>query len=182
MRRLLPPALVSLLALSLVGLLVFGVLKTTDSTSIDQAIANGEHPRAHDARLPLLDGGTRTLAELRGRVVIVNFFAHWCVPCQQEAPLLSRTQRLIERRGATLLGVAWDDTTADSRRFVHDFHVNYPVVRDVDGSFATAYGVKGMPESFVIDRRGHIVALRRGALDERWIAQHVDPLLTGHAS
>lgn len=177
MRRFALPALVAVLALALVGLLVFGVLKTTDDTSLDQAIAHGKHPRAHDASLPLLDGGTRTLADYRGKVLVVNFFAHWCDPCKEEAPLLSRTERTISARGATFIGVAWNDTAEDTRKFVHDFHVDYPVLRDVDGSFATAYGVKGMPESFVIDRSGHVVALRRGVLDERWIAQNVEPLL-----
>jgi cytochrome c biogenesis protein CcmG/thiol:disulfide interchange protein DsbE len=177
MRRFALPALVAVLALALVGLLVFGVLKTTDDTSLDQAIANGKHPVAHDASLPAIDGGTHTLADYRGKVLVVNFFAHWCLPCQQEAPLLARTQQSISSRGATLVGVAWNDTAEDTQQFMRDYHVDYPVLRDVDGSFATAYGVKGMPETFVIDRSGHVVALRRGGLDARWIAQHVEPLL-----
>lgn len=177
MRRFALPSLVAVLALALVGLLVFGVLKTTDDSSLDQAVASGKHPRAHDASLPAIDGGTRTLADYRGRVLVVNFFAHWCTPCQQEAPLLSRTQAAISGRGATLIGVAWNDTTEDTRKFMRHYHVDYPVLRDVDGTFASAYGVKGMPETFVIDRSGHVVALRRGGLDPRWIAHYIDPLL-----
>jgi cytochrome c biogenesis protein CcmG/thiol:disulfide interchange protein DsbE len=182
MRRFALPALATVLALALVGLLAFGLTRTGDDTSLEQALAEGRHPRAHDAALPLLDGGTRRLADLRGKVVVVNFFAHWCPPCKREAPLLARTQRAIAKRDATFLGVAWDDTTDDVRAFVDVYGVNYPVVSDVDGSFARAYGVRGMPESFVIDQRGRIVALRRGALDERWIERYVDPLLAPRAS
>ncbi len=179
MRRLLLPGISALLALALVALLIFGVLQTNSShTSIDDAIARGSHPRAPDATLPTLDGGTRRLADFRGKLVVVNFFAHWCGPCKAEAPLLARTQTQISRHGATIVGIAWDDTVDDARAFVRAHGVNYPVLRDVDGTFGTAYGVQGMPETFVLDRTGHIVALRRGPLDARWIASTLDPLLT----
>jgi cytochrome c biogenesis protein CcmG/thiol:disulfide interchange protein DsbE len=177
MRRLLLPALASVLALAFVGLLIKGVLATHDDRSIDDALAQGRHPRAHDAALPLLDGGTRTLADYRGKVVLLNFFAHWCKPCMQEAPLLASTQKAIASRGGTVVGVAWDDTTDKARAFAHQFGLDYPILRDVDGSFARAYGVLAMPETFLIDRRGRIAALARGEIDPHWIGEHVDPLL-----
>jgi cytochrome c biogenesis protein CcmG/thiol:disulfide interchange protein DsbE len=178
MRRTVPTLAVSVLALLLVGLLVFGVLQTGDDSSIDQAVARGEHPVAHDAPLPLLDGaGSRTLADYRGDgYVIVNFFASWCEPCSEEAPLLNRLQRRLAGRG-TIVGVAWNDATEDSRDFVRSHDVAYPVVRDVDGAFAKAYGVKGMPETFVVDRRGRIVALQRSQLTPEWIEATLNPLI-----
>ena len=135
MRRTVTTLTVSALALLLVGLLVFGVLQTGDDSSIDQAIARGEHPVAHDASLPLLDGGgSSTLADYRGDgYVIVNFFASWCEPCSEEAPLLNRLQRRLAGRG-TIVGVAWNDATDDSRDFVRGHRIVYPVVRDVDGT------------------------------------------------
>jgi cytochrome c biogenesis protein CcmG, thiol:disulfide interchange protein DsbE len=178
MRRTVTTVSVAVLALLLVGLLVFGVLQTGDDSSIDQAVARGEHPIAHDASLPLLDGaGRRTLAEYRGDgYVIVNFFASWCEPCSEEAPLLNRLQRRLAGRG-TIVGVAWNDATADSRNFVRNHDIAYPIMRDVDGAFAKAYGVKGMPETFVLDPHGRIVALQRSQLTPEWIAATFDPLL-----
>jgi cytochrome c biogenesis protein CcmG/thiol:disulfide interchange protein DsbE len=178
MRRTVTTLAVSVLALLLVGLLVFGVLQTGDDTSIDQAVARGDRPAAHDAALPLLDGGgSRRLADFRGDgYVIINFFASWCGPCGDEAPLLNRLQRQLAGRG-TIVGVAWNDATEDSRAFVREHDVRYPIVRDVDGAFAKAYGVKGMPETFVVDPHGRIVALQRSQLTPRWIASTLDPLV-----
>jgi cytochrome c biogenesis protein CcmG, thiol:disulfide interchange protein DsbE len=178
MRRTVTTLAASVLALLLVGLLVFGVLQTGDDSSIDQALARGEHPLAHDASLPLLGGGSsRTLADYRGDgYVIVNFFASWCEPCSEEAPLLNRLQHRLAGRG-TVVGVAWNDATGDTRRFVRIHSVGYPVLRDVDGAFASAYGVKGMPETFVLDAHGRVVALQRSQLTPEWIAQTIDPLI-----
>ena len=180
MRRIVTTLAASVLALLLVGLLVFGVLQTGDDSSIDQAVARGQHPVAHDAALPLLDGGgTRTLASYRAAgkgYVVVNFFASWCAPCAEEAPLLNRMQRQLAGHG-TVVGVAWNDATADTLRFARVHALSYPVLRDVDGSFASAYGVKGMPETFVIDPRGRIVALERNQLTPGWIAAAIDPLI-----
>lgn len=178
MRRLVAPLLASLVAVALVALLVFGVLQTGDNTSIDQAVARGMHPAAPSRSLPRLDGaGTRTLADYRGRYVVVNFFASWCEPCAEEAPLLNDIQRTLAPRGGTVLGVAWDDTIADARRFAQEHRLAFALVRDVDGSFGRAYAITGMPETFVIDPHGRIVALRRAQLTHDWVAKTLDPLI-----
>lgn len=179
MRRFLAPGLVAALAVGLVALLVYGVLQTNSSdTSIDEAVAQGERPLAHDASLPLIGGGAQRLADLRGKVVVLNFFAHWCGPCKDEAPMLSRMQRKLAAEGATVMGVAWNDTTDKVREFVRTYDIEYPVVSDVDGTFGAAYGIKGMPETFILDRQGRIAALFRGPLDDdRWITAEVDRLL-----
>ncbi len=182
MRRTVTTLAAVAVALLLVGLLVFGVLQTGDDSSIDQAVARGQHPLAHDAALPLLDGGgTRTLADYRAKgYVVVNFFASWCAPCADEAPLLNRMQQRLAGHG-TVVGVAWNDATEDTRRFARVHALSYPVLRDVDGSFASAYGVTGMPESFVIDPHGRIVALERNELTPSWIASTIDPLIASGA-
>jgi cytochrome c biogenesis protein CcmG/thiol:disulfide interchange protein DsbE len=182
MRRTVSTIAVSLLALGLVGLLVFGVLQTGDGSSLDQAVARGERPLAHDAALAPLDGGgTRRLADYRGRWVVVNFFASWCRPCAVEAPLLNRLQRRLAGRG-TVVGIAWNDLSDDTRAFVHEHDMRYPIVRDVDRAFGDAYDVKGVPETFVLDPRGRVVALNRSQLTADWIARAIDPLIAPKAA
>src|ERR1044072_4616729 len=117
MRRIAATSAVAVLAIALVALLVFGVLQTSDDTSLDQAVARGEQPVAHDARLPLLEGGgRRSLADYRtdDGYVVVNFFASWCEPCAEEAPLLNALQRRLAGRG-TIVGVSWNDSSQDPR-------------------------------------------------------------------
>lgn len=178
MRRLAVPGLVAVLAVALVGLLIFGVLQTTDESSIDQAVADGKRPQAHDVRLARLDGsGTGSLADFRGKVVVVNFFASWCPPCVEEAPVLERAQRLLAPTGGTVLGVAVDDARGDTQKFVDDNGLSFPVLRDVERAFSNGYGVKGLPETFVIDQDGRIVALQRNQITHRWVEQNLAPLL-----
>lgn len=82
--------------------------------------------------LPLLGGGTLSDDDLRGRPVVLNFFASWCVPCREEAPLLQKTYEEYEDRGIQFVGVDVMDTKEDARRFVKEFGITYPVVTDYD--------------------------------------------------
>jgi cytochrome c biogenesis protein CcmG/thiol:disulfide interchange protein DsbE len=179
MRRLAVPGLVAVLAVSLVALLVFGVLQTTDNSSIDQAIARGEHPAAHSVRLATLDGsGSGALADYRGRLVVVNFFASWCAPCEQEAPLLNDVQGLLARRGGTVIGVAVDDTREDTSGFVSSHGIRFPIWRDIDRAMSRGFELKGLPETFVIDEQGDIVALERQQITRDWVDTRLRPLLS----
>lgn len=180
MRRFLLPTLAVLVAGGFAALIVFGVANTAEDRSIDQAVAAGERPPAPAATvgLPRIGAsGTTTLASLRGKVVVLNVWASWCPPCREEAPLLERTSRLISPLGGTVLGVTWNDTERDAVEFIRRAGLTYPQARDVDGKFAKAYGTKGLPETFVIDRAGRIVAARRGTVDARFLKSSLSPLL-----
>lgn len=141
---------------------------------IDSALARGVHPPApsQNMALPLVGGvGIRRLKDFRGRVVVVNVFASWCPPCKVESAALEGTQHQIERQKATVLGVSFQSGGAALiERFMRDEHITYSVLRDPTGLFGRSFGVTGVPETFVIDRDGRIVADRRYQVGRRWLA------------
>lgn len=180
MRRLAIPAVAVAVAVGLLALLGFGVAHLGGHSSIDASVARGDYPPAPNAgqQLPMLGtAGSKSLAQLRGKVVVLNVFASWCQPCLAEAPILEHEQQQIAKDNATILGVTYQDNSSDSETFVHQQHLTYPVVRDVSGNFARAYGVNGVPETFVINRQGKIVALLRSELDEAWLQKTLPPIL-----
>ena len=168
------PILISIAGVCLIGLLIYGVSNQAANRTLDNLVAEGKHPLAPDAArlLPVLGGhGLSSLASLRGKVVILNFWASWCPPCRTEAPLLERSQGPLQKLGGTVLGVTYEDVVSDSEEFVQGHHLTYPNLRDDAGEFAHSYGTDQLPESFIVDRSGHIVALERGEIEQRFIAK-----------
>jgi cytochrome c biogenesis protein CcmG/thiol:disulfide interchange protein DsbE len=171
-RRRALPIFISVVAAALIGLLIYGISHQAASRTLDDLVAHGQQPLAPQAadKLPILGGdGRSSLAALKGKVVVLNFWASWCEPCQIEAPLLERAQSKLEAHDATVLGVAYLDAAPDSKSFVRRFHLTYPNLRDNDGAFAHSYGTDQLPESFVIDRQGHIVAISRGQIEQPFL-------------
>jgi cytochrome c biogenesis protein CcmG, thiol:disulfide interchange protein DsbE len=184
MRRFLLPGSVAAGAAALVALLVFAISSQGSNTTIDAAVEHGSRPLAPDAHaaLPVLGSSRRiSLADLRGKVVVLNVFASWCVPCRAEAPILERAERQIAAHKATVVGVTYLDNSSDSAQFVHHEHLTYLVLRDINGDFVRAFGTTGVPETFVIDRSGRIAAVRRFQVSSRWLQSTLKPLLWNSA-
>ncbi len=176
MRRRVVPIVASFAGTGLVALLLYGVSTQSANRTLDELVARGHYPPAPDAAraLPVLGaGGRSTLAALKGKVVVLNFWASWCEPCQLEAPLLEHAQDSLEKHGATVLGVTYQDASPDSEGFVRRYHVTYPVLRDATGEFAHSYGTRQVPESFIIDRQGRIVAISRGQIEQGFVNRAV---------
>ena len=171
MKRLAVPILAAIVALALVGLLGYGLLSRSTDDSIEQAVARGNFPRAPSADLPVLGSeATQSVAALRGQVVVLNFWASWCIPCRTEAPILDRAHKRLTASGAgTVLGVTYNDSTPASLTFAGKYGMSFPSVRDVGAKLARRYGTQRIPETFVIDRRGRVVDVFRGQIDQAFV-------------
>ena len=182
MKRLGPVSwIVVALSAGLLALLVYGVVNTGVDNSLDDAVRMGQRPLAPGTAVALrkLDGeGRMSLAQLRGKVVIVNFWASWCDPCKGEAPLLQRAQKRLEREGGTVLGVTYKDRASASRDFAREFGYTFPSLRDDELKLAPKFGTIKLPETFVLDRAGRVVAISRGEItDFKFLTRAIDEAL-----
>jgi cytochrome c biogenesis protein CcmG, thiol:disulfide interchange protein DsbE len=157
--------------LAVIGLLGFGLLSKGAAQ-----VAVGEP--VPDRELPRLDGnGTGSIAEYRGRWVLVNLWASWCVPCRQEAPVLERFQRRFREREVTVLGIDVQDNSDDALAFLRDHPTTYPQLRSVGDERSDAFGSTGVPENFLVDPRGRLALIWRGPVDDRFLRERVVPII-----
>lgn len=161
-----------MLALGLVtGLFALLVWKVaTEDEGAAPKLRRGETPPAPGFHLDRLDSpGKLSLASYRGRPVVLNFWASWCVPCKDEAPVLESVWRRYRGSGLVVLGVDINDLKGDARRFARENEMSYPLVYDGVGETTTDYGLTGVPETFFVSRTGRLVCERLQAgvhLDE----------------
>jgi cytochrome c biogenesis protein CcmG/thiol:disulfide interchange protein DsbE len=145
------------IGLALLACVVVGVVLAEVLTS-----GGGESTRKAP-KLPtqVLEGPRVDLASLRGKPALVNFWASWCKPCQQEAPELKRFDATLGNE-ANLVGVDWNDATDNAQKFIADSGWHYPVLRDGSQQVGYAYGLNGLPTTFVLNAQGQIVETLQG--------------------
>lgn len=107
--------------------------------------------QAPDFKLPLLSGGTLDSERLKGSPVVINFWASWCTPCREEAPVLEAKWQEYKDDGIKVIGVNVQDSLSDAKAFTSEFGLTFPSVRDRNLDLYNAFGVRGLPETFFID-------------------------------
>ena len=170
---------------ALVGLLAYGLASSGNDTSIDQALLDGQRPEpeALEQSLPVLGDAARSSSpsDYEGKVVLVNIWASWCDPCKEELPLLQRTHDAISGQGGLVLGVDSRDLTDKALATVARYDLTFPNLRDRDAVLARKLGAFGYPETFVLDRKGRVAAMRRGPVTQQWLDRTLPPLLAEKA-
>jgi cytochrome c biogenesis protein CcmG/thiol:disulfide interchange protein DsbE len=161
-------ALIALLIVVAIGLFV----RQQGTVSIGQPVPN--------FKLTTFDGQTYTLQELRGKVVVLNFWASWCKPCEQEAADLEAAWRYYQPGGEVIfLGVAWTDTESASLEYLERFDITYPNGPDLGTRISQAFRTTGVPETYIIDKNGVLAYVKLSPfLSLGEIQAAIEPLLT----
>jgi cytochrome c biogenesis protein CcmG/thiol:disulfide interchange protein DsbE len=162
------------LATGAVALLVVGLLGYALITGPSQPPQAGSP--VPDFQLTALDGSAMRLADYRGEVVVLNFFASWCAPCREEAAELEQTWRDHQDGGVQFLGIAYQDAASKAQAFLDEFEVTYPSALDPGDRTARAYGVTGVPETFVVDQQGLLVHHFIGPITQAELQKELAPL------
>ncbi|MFI5025262.1 MAG: TlpA family protein disulfide reductase [Solirubrobacterales bacterium] len=160
-----------LAVLAVLGLLAFGLLSKGGAK-----IAVGDP--VPDRALPMLPGpGQGSIAEQRGKWVLVNLWASWCIPCREEAPVLERFYRRERGHDATVVGINVQDNRDDALAFLGDHPTTYAQLRSVGNERSSAFGSTGVPENFLVDPRGRLALIWRGPIDDRILSERVEPMI-----
>ena len=155
--------------LALLGLLAWG-LKRAQAGPIDEGLAP-------DFSITGFDGRKATLSELRGQVVIVNFWASWCPPCREEAAYLEQTWRKYKDQGVVFIGVDYVDTEKEALAYIKEFDITYLNGPDVGTRAAQAYNIQGVPETFYVAKNGELRGVHIGPLKSPELDQKIEELL-----
>ena len=125
------------------------------------SLTNGDLAAA--CSVPVVDGSrTVSLAEYRGQVVYLDFWASWCGPCRESFPFMNELQRDLAGRGLQILAISVDKTAEDARRFLARYPAQFTVALDVAAACPTAFQLQGMPSSYIIDKGGAVRAVHAG--------------------
>lgn len=166
---------VSVLVLGFLALIAFGLTRQEAPTGASGA-ARVNRP-ASDFTLPLFSGSSIKLSSLHGRPVVINFWASWCPPCRDEAPILEKVWRNYKDRGVMFIGIDIQDREAAARAYIKEFDITYPNGPDLSGKLTIEYGVSGIPVTFFINREGKIVSRWVGAINEKLLVARIEEIM-----
>ena len=155
--------------LALLGLLAWGLKKAQAGPR--------ESGMAPDFNLTDFDGRTVQLSDLRGQVVIINFWASWCPPCREEASYLEETWRKYEDKGVVFIGVDWVDTEKEALAYIDEFDITYLNGPDIGTRIAQAYNIQGVPETFYVAKNGELRGVHIGPLKSPILDNKIEELL-----
>ncbi len=162
-------AFVLLVIAALIGMLVFGVLRKGSATNLSLA-----GKPAPEFTINLFDGGTFTLSQQQGKVVVINLWASWCGPCREEAPALTRVWNDVKDKGNVIfIGVDVQDTESDARAFMKEFGVTYPNGPDATNEVSVKYALTGLPETTFVNPRGIVTNKHIGAMTESQLRSYI---------
>ena len=147
-------ALVLVTVLAFLAVLIYGQVR--------KGVSQPKSGPAPEFTLTLFDGGQISLAELRGRPVVLNFWASWCDPCKDEAPLLEAAWRKYKDQGLMVIGVDYLDQEPAARAYLQEFQITYPNGPDLGSKIARRYFIRGVPETFFIGPDGQIKSFKEG--------------------
>jgi cytochrome c biogenesis protein CcmG/thiol:disulfide interchange protein DsbE len=170
-RRGLTPGSIVLLVGLLVAVVIVGI------ALIRQSQTQPTSGPAPDFTLTTLDGQNVKLSDLRGKIVVINFWASWCVPCRDEAPALQAVWDRYQDQDVVILGVAWTDTETGAQAFRQEFRQTYPNGLDLGTKIAEKYHIQGVPETFVVDRQGNVAEFIYANVTETRLSETLDRLL-----
>jgi cytochrome c biogenesis protein CcmG/thiol:disulfide interchange protein DsbE len=162
-------AISAVVGLALLALLTFAFL-SSDRGRLQQG------DLAPDFSLTLFDGSEVSLNDLRGQVVVLNFWASWCAPCRREAPALQETWETYKGKGVIFLGVTYKDAKKASQEFITEFGITYSNGIDARGQISRAFGVVAVPETFIIDSDGKVAWFRIGEIQAQDLVEQLEQL------
>ena len=165
----------ALVLVGFLGLLVWGMLNKEPITGLSGVTRVNR--AAPDFTLETFSGKTISLQDLRGKPVVINFWASWCPPCRVEASLIERTWRAYENRGLIFLGVNIQDRKEDALSYMREFDITYPNGPDPTGEISFDYGVSGLPVTFFISGQGEVVRRWVGAIQKSALISAIEEIL-----
>jgi cytochrome c biogenesis protein CcmG/thiol:disulfide interchange protein DsbE len=166
-------------ALVVAPLLLFALLLASGLGGDPRALSSEliGRPAPHFSLPRIDDEGAVDLGDLDGQVVVVNFWASWCIPCRDEHQALSAAWGRYRERGVVVLGVSFDDTPEAGLAFRDELGGDWPLVEDPRSDTAIDYGVFGVPETFVIGPDGTVTAKTTGAVTYEWLTENIERAL-----